>query len=138
MCPSLLNYYLYHSFGPQFGLPFIFYLAVVATWVSMLLTAWVPYHPTKRGLQILHGKAAMAMACMMALIIASLTLARNVSTGIHIVAAILAVWYGFTIYLGFSLKRSSLAKRLLPHFIVIEVFNIVSFVGLVMGVAFWG
>jgi hypothetical protein len=134
---GIFSYYLYHLFGPEFGLSRIYYGAVFINWFCMLLAVWIPYRSTKKGLQNPHYRAALGMACMLPLIIATLAFAHHVNAIVHVIAAIATAWYCFTIYLGLFLYRLPLAKRLHPYLLVIELFNLASIFGILLGVGFW-
>jgi hypothetical protein len=135
---SLFDAYLLILFGPHFGLPLVYYLAVVISWICWLLLAWIPAGSGKQDFQSPHYRVAFAWGLMVFLIMTTLAFAHNVSTATRVIATITTAWYVFTIYLGVFASRSSMAQRLSPYYLIIQSLNIVSFFGVMMGVAFLG
>jgi hypothetical protein len=100
---SLLIFYLLDSFGPKFGLPIVYYLALSAGWVSLLLTAWIPDR-SPYGISTLHWRSAYTLRCCMALATGSIGFARHVDLAIRVIGFALFLWYCYTLCILFTDK----------------------------------
>jgi hypothetical protein len=129
---SLLIVYLLRDFGPQFGLPIIFYIALILGWICLILTAWIPDKDSSMKLNNPHWLAAYAMANTMMITMLSLVFAHHVNMLTRTLAGITASWYAYTLYLGVFGKRSS------KSVLVYQSVNILSFFAILIGVSFLG
>jgi len=135
---SIFAWYLYHSFGPQFGLPFIYYVTVVIAWLCSLPALAIPYHPVKKDLQRLHAGAFLGMSFMIVLATITIAFAHDVNLLTHVAATILAGWYLLILYFCVLFPGQALVRHLKPYFLTFELSSMVSFFAFLMIVAFRG
>lgn len=120
---SVLLFYLLRSFGPEFGLPVTYYVALFAGWVFLFLTAWIPDRGFRTFTNV-HWKAAYGLACCMTIIIASLAGTGRIALFIRLISLVVSIWYCYTLYIWkFTTKGSH-------QFLVFQAVNISSFMGL--------
>jgi hypothetical protein len=125
VCGSLLLIYLLRSFGPQFGLPVTYYIALFAGWVLLLLTAWIPDHGP-RSFKNPHWKTAFGLAVSMTVMTMSLVAARHISVTVRLVSTVASLWYCYTLYVW--LFRAQAFQLFLRY----ESINIASFLGVIV------
>jgi hypothetical protein len=120
---SLFDFYLFHSFGPQLGLPVVYYGAVFLGWICLLLTAWIPERETD-PLRGPHWRFAFALACCMTVMTLCLAFTRDAEPAVRVAAVGLSTWYGYTLYLLFQPMKE-------VRFLTYESFNVVSFMAII-------
>lgn len=119
--------YMYRYFGPQFGLPAIYYPALAIGWLGLLGVAWTPAEPGKKNA---HWVAAYGAAAMMTVMMLALAFAHSVGDITRIFAILIGIWYCYSLYV--LLYVQTVAKNI----VVYQAVNILSFFSVFIGVSF--
>jgi hypothetical protein len=118
------------SFASHLALPRIFSAVLFASWICLLVTAWIPDRGSGPSNKI-HLLASYGMAILMTIIMGCLTITGNLNTVFRFITAFIACWYIFTLYLWFFVKSSH------RHFLSYQVINIVSFFIIIFAIVFF-
>src|SRR5580700_4425436 len=132
---SLFNLFLIRYFGPRFTLPLVYYPIAYINWLCLLLMAWIPSQSGRQAFHGPHYRAAFGWGISAVCLMAALAFAHNVNAIVRAIAAMATLWYCFTIYLAVFAKHTSLARRLMPHYLLFQATNIVSFYGVIVAVS---
>jgi len=117
---GIFLFFLQTSFSASVEMPMYLSFMYPFIWICLLGTAWVP--DTGNGkLSKTHKIVAFSLAGWMVIIISSLPFSGHIPLFLKFIAAIISLWYIYTLYLFAFVKKS------LQNFLVYQTINTVSF-----------
>jgi hypothetical protein len=125
---SLFLIFLQASLFPSIGMPYIFYLLLPLSWICLIITAWIP-DKREGKLSVVHTYAALGIAISMAIIIFGLLFATHISLLFQLIAGITTLWYIYTLYLYFFVKKSH------QYYLVYQTVNMLSFFIIILAIS---
>jgi hypothetical protein len=103
--------------GPSFLLTLVF----LATWICLLITAWIPDKDNEELVSKIHTISGLGIAWCMTILMSILAFANHLAIYFRLMAAITSIWYFYTWYLFYFVKSSR------SNFLVYQTINAVSF-----------
>ena len=125
---GIFLFFLQTSFSETVGMPQYLTFLYPVIWIFLFGTAWVP--DTGKGkLSKTHQIAGLSIALWMTIIMANLPFAKNVPMFVRFVTIVISLWYAYTWYLFFFVKKSR------QNFLVYQTINVVSLFTVIVAIS---